>query len=75
MHLPADTVPIGACSCDQEEQRLFSRVAGAVGHNIIELSVWLGVQLVKYHRVDVEAMLGVCLCGKYLIEAPQWLID
>ena len=60
---------------NEKIERLLSGVAGAVGHNIIELSVWLGVQLVKYHRVDVEAMLGVCLCGKYLIEAPQWLID
>ena len=37
-------------------ERLLSGVAGAVDHNIIELPVWLGVQLVKYHRMDVESI-------------------
>ena len=75
VNLIADAVHVIARRGNEKIERLLSGVAGAVGHNIIELPVWLGVQLVKYHRMDVEAMLGVCLCGKYLIEAPQWLID
>ena len=75
VNLIADAVHVIARRGNEKIEGLLSGVAGAVGHDIIELPVWLGVQLVKYHRMDVEAMLGVCLCGKYLIEAPQWLIE
>jgi hypothetical protein len=38
---------------NQKIQRLHSGIAGALGHDIKELSVRLRVQLVKDHAVDV----------------------
>ena len=75
MHLPADTVPIGACSCDQEEQRLFSRVAGAVGHNVIQQPVWLGVELIENDTMDVQPVLSIGFCRQHLIKAVEGRVN
>ena len=71
MHLPTDTVPIGARSGDQKEQRLLSRVTGAVGHNVIQQSVRLCVQLIEHDAMYVEAVLRIALCRQHLIEAVE----
>ncbi len=57
--LIADGVGIRSGSSDQEIQRLHPGIAGALGHNIKELSVRLGMQLVKDNAVDIEAVLTV----------------
>ena len=74
MDFVADGVRIVPSGRDQEVERLHSGVTGALGHNIKELSVGLGVQLVKDHAVDVEAVLRVGLGGEHLIEAVRRLI-
>lgn len=71
----ADGIRIISGSGDQEIQRLHSGVAGAFGHNIKEFSVRLSVQLVKYYAVDIEAVFGICFCGKYLIKAVRRFVD
>ena len=71
----ADGVGVGTGSGDQEIQRLHSGVTGAFGHNIKEFSIRLRVQLIKYHTVDIEAVLTVCLCRQHLIEAVGRLVD
>ena len=75
MDFIADGVCIVSGSGNQEIQRLHSGITGALGHYIKELSVRLGVQLVKDHTVDVKAVLRVGLGGEYLIEAVGRLID
>jgi len=75
VYLIADRVGIIPSRGNEEIKRLLSRVAGAVGHNIVELAVRLGVQLVEYHRMNIETVFRIGFCGKHLIEAPQRLID
>ena len=74
MYLIADGIGIVTRCGDKEIQGLLSGVAGAVGHNVVKLSVRLGVQLVEHHRMDVQPMLGVGFRRKHLIEAPQRFI-
>ena len=57
VYLIADGLCIIARCGDEEIQRLHSGVAGAFGHNIKQLAVWLCMQLVKHHAVGVEAVL------------------
>ena len=61
MNFIADAVGVRSGCGNQEIQRLHSRITGAFGHNIKELSVWLSVQLIKDNAVDVEAVLGIGL--------------
>ena len=42
---------------DEEVARLHSRITRAFRHNVKELAVRLRVQLIKYHAVNVEAVL------------------
>ncbi len=67
--LVADGVLVGACRGDQEEQRLGTRIARALGHDIEELAVGLGVQFVEDDPMDVEPVFGVGLCAQHLVEA------
>ena len=46
----------------KEVKRLHTSITGALGHNIKELPVGLGVQLIEHHAVDVKAVLRVCFC-------------
>ena len=55
----------------KEIQRLHPRVAGALGHNVKELPVRLGMQLIKDHTVDIEPVLRVRLCRQYLVETVR----
>ena len=66
------------CICsgcgDQEIQRLHSRITGAFGHNIKQLSVRLRVKFIEHDPMDVEAMFGISFSGKYLIKAVCWCV-
>ena len=75
VHLVADGVRVVPGGRDQEVERLRPRVSRALGHDVEELPVRLGVQLVEDHAVDVEAVLGVGLGGEHLIEAVRRLVD
>ena len=66
---------VGSGGGDQEVQRLHAGIAGALGHDIKELSVGLCVQLVEHDAVDVEAMLRVGLRRQHLVEAVGGLVD
>lgn len=59
------TDAVGVCSSsgDEKIQWLHSGISGAFCHNIKELTIWLGMQLIKYNAVNIEAVLGVGLCG------------
>ena len=57
--LVADRAGIRPRRGDQEVEGLHPGVPGTLCHDVKELPVWLGVQLIKNHAVDVEAMLGV----------------
>ena len=65
----ADAVGIRSGCGNQEIQRLHSRVTGAFGHYIKQLSVRLRMKLIKHNPMDVEAMFGISFSGKYLIKA------
>ena len=62
MHLIADGVGVVSGSSDQEIQRLHPGVPGALEHNVKELSVGLGMQLIENDAVGVEAMLVRHIC-------------
>ena len=69
MYLIADAVSVRSGCGDEKIQRLHSRITGAFGHNIKQLSVRLRMKFIKYDSVNVKAMLGVGFCRKHLIEA------
>ena len=71
VRLVADAVDVGPGRGDQEVERLRSRVAAALRHDVEELPVGLGVQLVEDDPVDVEAVLRVSLGGQHLVEAVR----
>lgn len=71
----ADGAGVSASRGDEEVERLHPGIARAFGHDIKQLSVGLGVQFVKDHPVDVEAVLAVCLCRQHLVEGVCGLID
>ena len=75
MGLIADAVGVGTGCRDKEVERLHTGITGAFCHNIKELSVWLGVQLIKNDTVDIEAVLGIGLSGQHLIEAVGRCVD
>ena len=75
MGLIADAVGVRTGGGNQEVERLHPGIAGALGHDIKELPVGLGMQLVEHHTVDIEAVLGICLRRQHLIEAVGGLID
>ena len=59
----------------KEIQRLHTGIAGAFGHDIKELAVGLGVQLIKHHAVGVEAVLVADIGGEHLVDTTRWLIN
>ena len=67
--LIADGAGVRSSRRDEKVERLHPGVAGALCHNVKQLSVRLGMQLVEHHAVDVEAVLGIRLRRKYLVEA------
>ena len=75
MNLIADGLRIVAGRGDEKIQRLHTGIAGALGHNIKELAVWLGVQLIENYTVGIEAVLIADICGKHLVDTARWLIN
>ena len=75
VRLIADGVGIRPCCGDQEIQRLHPGIAGTFCHNIEQLPVRLGMQLIKDHSVDIKSMFAVCLRGQYLIKTVGRLIN
>ena len=71
VYLIADRVGIVPRRSDQKIQRLLPGIPGAMGHHVIQLPVRLGMELVKYHRMDIQPMLRIRLRRQYLIEAVQ----
>ena len=69
MQLVADTLAVCSGCGDQEIQRLFAGVAGALGQHIIELAVGLSVKLVEHKAGHVQAVLGGDFRRKHLVEA------
>lgn len=61
VRLIADAVGIRPGCGNQKIERLHPSVAGALGHDVKEFPVGLGMQLVKYHAVDVKAVLRIRL--------------
>ena len=74
MHLPADGVGVVAGRGDQEVKRLHPRVAGALEHDIEQLSVRLRVQLVEDDAVGVEAVLVRHVRRKHLVGGVGGLV-
>ena len=66
---------IRSCRGDQKVQRLHAGIAGALGHNIKELPVGLGVQLIEDDAMNIEAVLGIGLRRQHLIKAVRRRID
>ena len=75
VNLIADGLRIVAGRGDEEIQRLHTSVAGAFRHNIKELAVRLGVQLIEYHAVGIEAVLVADIGGEHLVDTARWLIN
>ena len=62
-------IPVRSCRCDQEEQGLCSCITGTLGHDIEQFPIRLCMQLIKDNRMDIQAVLGICLSRQHLIEA------
>ena len=75
MNFIADGVRIVPGGGNEEIQRLHPGIAGAFGHDIVQLAVGLGVEFVKYHAMGVEAVLVAHISGQHLIDAPGGLVD
>ena len=73
--LVADRAGIRPRRGDQKVEGLHTSVTGPLRHDIKELPVGLGMQLVKNHAVDVEAVLGVGLRREHLVEAVGGMVD
>ena len=73
--LIADGLRIVAGRGDKEIQWLHTGIAGAFRHNIKELAVRLGVQLVKYNAVGVETVLITDIGREHLVDTARWLIN
>ena len=48
--------------------RLLPGITGAFGQHIVELSVRLGVDFVKYKTRNIQSMLGSCFSRKHLVK-------
>ena len=75
MHLPADAVAVGARRREEKPQRLFSCVAGALGHHVVQCTGRLGVQLIEDAGGHIQAVLGRNLAGQHLIDGAGGLVD
>ena len=73
--LIADGLRIVAGRGDEEIQRLHTGIAGALGHNIKELAVWLGVQLIEHHAVGIKSVFVAHIGGEHLVDTARRLIN
>ena len=69
------TFCIVACRGNKEIQRLHTGIAGALCHNIKQLSVGLRVQLIENNTVGVETVLIANISRKHLVDTARGLID
>ena len=74
MHLVADGIGIISGCSDKKVQRLHPRIAGALRHNIKELSVGLRMKLIKYHSMRIKAVLVCHIRRQHLIRRIRRLI-
>ena len=75
VNLIADGFRIVAGRGDEEIQRLHTGIAGAFGHNIEELAVGLGVQLIEHHAVGIKSVFVAHIGRKHLIDTACWLVN
>ena len=75
VYLIADGLRIVARRGDKEIQRLHTGVTGAFRHDIKELAVRLGVQLIEHNAVGVETVLVADIGGEHLVDTSRWLIN
>ena len=75
MGFVTDRIGVRPCCGNEEIQWLHTRIAGTFGHYVEKLTIRLRMQLIKYHTMNIEAMLGICLSGENLIEAVGGLKD
>ena len=54
---------------------MHTSIAGALGHNIKQLSVRLGVQFIENNTVGIETVLVANISGKHLVDTARRLID
>ena len=71
MHLIADGIRVVARRSDQEIQRLRPCVTAALGHDVVQLAVRLGMQFIEHHAVDIKAMLVRHVGGQSLVLAAR----
>ena len=71
MHLIADRILVASRRGNDEVQRLLSGRAGALRHNVKQLSVGLAQQLVEDTGMNVVAVLGRNLRGQHLINSAS----
>ena len=67
MHLIADGIRIVPGCGDQEVKRLHPCIAGALQHDVKQLSVRLRVQLIKNNAVGIETVLVRHICRQHLV--------
>lgn len=67
----ADGMRIIACRGNEEEQRLHPRIAGALGHDVKQLSVRLGMQFIEDNAVGIKAVLVRHIRRKHLVKAVR----
>ena len=71
----ADAVLVVACRGDDEEEWLLPGIAGALGQDIIELAVRLGVDFVKDQARHIESVFGPGFRRQHLVEPGVAIID
>ena len=64
----ANAVGIRSGRSNEEVQRLHPGIPGALGHYVEQFPVWLGMELIKHHPVDIKSMLGIGFCRQNLVE-------
>lgn len=75
MCLVADALRIRPGRCDEEKERLGSRIPQTLGHDIEELSVRLGMELIEDDPGYIEPVLAVGIRRKHLVKAVHRVVD
>ena len=75
MQFVADALLIRASRSDDKEKWLLTGIAGAFGEDIVQLSVRLGVYLIKHQARYVQTVFGTCFCGKHLVKPGIAVVD
>ena len=73
--LIADGLRIIAGRGDKKIQRLHTGIAGAFCHDIKELAVGLGVQLIEHHAVGIKSVFVAHIGGEHLVDTARRLIN